>query len=166
MKDFSAAEDVCGDAGPRAISDCQLPIANYLFVQCDVVNRSSYWQLAIGNRKLMSKIIVLMGAPGAGKGTQARLLQEHLNMPQISTGDMLRARAQEQDAFAEEIKAVQASGKLASDDLVMRVVEERTAKQDSANGYMLDGFPRTMVQAQMLEELAAGAGPQDRRDSS
>ena len=70
-------------------------------------------ELAIDDRKfLMSKIIVLMGAPGAGKGTQARLLQEHLNMTQISTGDMLRARAKEQDALAEEIKAVQASGKL------------------------------------------------------
>lgn len=106
----------------------------------------------------MSQIIVLMGAPGAGKGTQARLLQEHLNMTQISTGDMLRARAQERDALADEIKAVQASGKLASDELVMRVVEERTAKQDSANGYVLDGFPRTMVQAKMLENLAAEQG--------
>ncbi|CAN5688171.1 adenylate kinase [soil metagenome] len=103
----------------------------------------------------MSKIIVLMGAPGAGKGTQARLLEEHLNTTQISTGDMLRARAQEQDALAEEIQAVQASGKLASDDLVMRVVEERTAREDSANGYVLDGFPRTMAQAKMLEQLAA-----------
>ena len=106
----------------------------------------------------MSKIIVLMGAPGAGKGTQARLLQERLNLPQISTGDMFRARAQEQDALAEEVQAVQASGKLASDDLVMRVVRERTAKQDSANGYMLDGFPRTLAQAEMLEQLAAEQG--------
>jgi adenylate kinase len=106
----------------------------------------------------MSKIIVLMGAPGAGKGTQARLLQEHLNIPQISTGDILRARVQWQDALSDEIKAVQASGKLASDDLVMRVVEERTSKDDSANGYVLDGFPRTMVQAQMLEKLAAEQG--------
>jgi adenylate kinase len=106
----------------------------------------------------MSKIIVLMGAPGAGKGTQARLLQEHLNIPQISTGDILRARVQWQDALADEIRAVQASGKLASDDLVMRVVEERTAKEDSANGYVLDGFPRTMVQAQMLEKLATEQG--------
>ena len=70
----------------------------------------------------MSKTIVLMGAPGAGKGTQARLLQEHLNIPQISTGDILRARAQQKDALAEEIPSVQAAGKLASDDLVMRVV--------------------------------------------
>jgi adenylate kinase len=113
----------------------------------------------MGDRKfLMSKIIILLGAPGAGKGTQARLLQEHLNIPQISTGDMLRARAQEQDALAEEIQAVQAAGKLASDDLVMRVVEERTAKEDSVNGYVLDGFPRTMAQAQMLEKLAAEQG--------
>lgn len=106
----------------------------------------------------MSKIIVLMGAPGAGKGTQARLLQEHLNIPQISTGDILRARVQWQDALADEIRAVQASGKLASDELVMRVVEERTAREDCANGYVLDGFPRTMAQANMLEKLAVEQG--------
>ena len=68
----------------------------------------------------MSKIIVLMGAPGAGKGTQARLLQERLHLPQISTGDILRARAQQNDALAKEIQEVQAAGKLASDDLVDR----------------------------------------------
>ena len=102
--------------------------------------------------------IIMLGAPGAGKGTQARLLQEHLNIPQISTGDILRARVQWQDALADEIKAVQASGKLASDDLVVRVVEERTAREDCANGYVLDGFPRTMVQAKMLEKLAAEQG--------
>lgn len=99
-----------------------------------------------------------MGAPGAGKGTQARLLQERLNLPQISTGDILRARAQESDALAEEIRSVQAAGKLASDDLVMRVVQERTAKPDSANGYVLDGFPRTPAQADMLERLAKEQG--------
>jgi len=106
----------------------------------------------------MSKIIVLMGAPGAGKGTQARLLQEHLNIPQISTGDILRARVEWQDELADEIRAVQASGKLASDDLVVRVVEERTAREDCANGYVLDGFPRTMAQASMLKKLAAEQG--------
>lgn len=99
-----------------------------------------------------------MGAPGAGKGTQARLLQERLHLPQISTGDILRARAQEQDALAEEIRSVQAAGKLASDDLVMRVVEDRTSKSDSAGGYVLDGFPRTPAQADMLERLAAAQG--------
>jgi adenylate kinase len=107
---------------------------------------------------LMSKIIVLMGAPGAGKGTQARLLQEHLNLPQISTGDILRARAAQHDSLADELKAVQASGKLASDDLVIRAVKDRTAREDCENGYVLDGFPRTTAQADMLEELAAEQG--------
>ncbi len=103
----------------------------------------------------MSKIIVLMGAPGAGKGTQARLLQERLKLPQISTGDILRARAEAGDQLAEEIRALQASGRLAPDDLVIRVVQERTAQDDCKNGYVLDGFPRTLAQAQMLEKLAA-----------
>ena len=106
----------------------------------------------------MPKTIVLMGAPGAGKGTQARLLQERLGLPQISTGDILRARAQEQDALAAEIRTVQAAGKLASDDLVIRVVQDRTAKPDCAKGYVLDGFPRTPAQADMLEKLAAEQG--------
>lgn len=95
-----------------------------------------------------------MGAPGAGKGTQARLLQERLQLPQISTGDILRARAEEKDELAEEIRRVQAAGKLASDDLVIRVVQDRTARPDCANGYVLDGFPRTPAQADMLERLA------------
>ena len=103
----------------------------------------------------MSKIIVLMGAPGAGKGTQARLLHERLHLPQISTGDILRARAQQNDALAKEIQEVQAAGKLASDDLVGRVVRERTSQPDCQNGYVLDGFPRTIAQAEMLEDLAA-----------
>jgi adenylate kinase len=84
----------------------------------------------------MSKIIVLMGAPGAGKGTQARLLQQRLGLPQISTGDMFRALAETQSPLAEE-------------------VEDRTAKEDCRKGYILDGFPRTAAQAGMLEELAA-----------
>ena len=106
----------------------------------------------------MPKTIVLMGAPGAGKGTQARLLQERLQLPQISTGDILRARAQQQDALAEEIRWVQEAGKLASDDLVIRVVQDRTSSADCANGYVLDGFPRTPAQAEMLERLAAAQG--------
>jgi adenylate kinase len=100
----------------------------------------------------MSKIIVLMGAPGAGKGTQARLLQERMNLPQISTGDMLRALA------AEDIHTTQASGRLISDDVVIDMVRKRTASEDCKNGYVLDGFPRTTVQAEMLEKLAREQG--------
>ena len=103
----------------------------------------------------MFKIIVLMGAPGAGKGTQARLLQERLHLPQISTGDILRARAKQNDDLAKEIREVQAAGKLASDDLVGRVVRERTSQPDCQNGFVLDGFPRTIAQAELLEDLAA-----------
>ena len=103
----------------------------------------------------MAKIIVLLGAPGAGKGTQARLLQERLTLPQISTGDIFRALAKSQTSLAEEVRAVQAAGRLISDDLVIRVVRERTKLDDCKNGYILDGFPRTPAQAAMLEELAA-----------
>jgi adenylate kinase len=101
----------------------------------------------------MSKIIVLMGAPGAGKGTQARLSQERLGLPQISTGDMLRAIRE-----AEDIHTTQASGHLVSDDVVIGVVRDRTARDDCRNGYILDGFPRTLAQAKMLEDLAAEQG--------
>jgi adenylate kinase len=102
----------------------------------------------------MSKIIVLMGAPGAGKGTQARLLEERRGLPQISTGDIFRALAKAHTPLAEEVRAIQAAGKLISDDLVIRIVEERTNQPDCAGGYILDGFPRTIPQAEKLEELA------------
>lgn len=102
----------------------------------------------------MSNIIVLVGAPGAGKGTQARLIQVQLHLPQISTGDILRARAEAGDALAEEIRSVQSAGRLAPDELVIRVVQERTSRPDCKNGYVLDGFPRTLAQAEMLESLS------------
>src|SRR5260370_12763759 len=103
----------------------------------------------------MSKVIVLMGARGAGKGTQARLLQERLHLPQISTGDMFRALAEKHTPLAEEVRVIQQSGRLIPDELVVRVVEDRTGKDDCRNGYILDGFPRTATQAEMLEALAA-----------
>src|SRR6185295_17318262 len=102
----------------------------------------------------MSKIIVLMGAPGAGKGTQARLLQERLNLPQISTGDMFRALKEAQTPLATEVRALMAAGQLVPDDVTIRVVQERTSHDDCRNGYILDGFPRTPAQAEMLEQLA------------
>ncbi|MBV9925854.1 MAG: adenylate kinase [Acidobacteria bacterium] len=106
----------------------------------------------------MSKIIVLMGAPGAGKGTQARLLQERLRLPQISTGDMFRALMKTETPLAEELRPLLTLGRLVPDELTIRVVRERTAQADCRGGYILDGFPRTTAQAEMLEGLAAEQG--------
>jgi adenylate kinase len=106
----------------------------------------------------MAKIIVLMGAPGAGKGTQARLLHERLKLPQISTGDMFRALKEAQTPLAAEVRTLMAAGQLVPDDVTIRVVQERTAQDDCRDGYILDGFPRTPAQAAMLETLAAKQG--------
>jgi adenylate kinase len=103
----------------------------------------------------MAKIIVLMGAPGAGKGTQARLLHERLNLPQISTGDMFRALKEAQTPLAAEVRSLMEAGQLVPDDVTIRVVQERTSQPDCRGGYILDGFPRTPAQAAMLETLAA-----------
>ena len=106
----------------------------------------------------MSKIIVLMGAPGAGKGTQARLLQERLNLPQISTGDIFRALKTAQSLLAQEVRDIMKRGQLVPDDLTIQLVKERTSQEDARNGYILDGFPRTPEQAASLEKLAAEQG--------
>ena len=106
----------------------------------------------------MSKIIVLMGAPGAGKGTQARLLQERLHLPQISTGDIFRALKHADTPLAQEVRDIMTRGQLVPDELTIRLVKERTAQPDCANGYILDGFPRTPAQARSLEQLAAEQG--------
>ncbi|MGD9630815.1 MAG: adenylate kinase [Pyrinomonadaceae bacterium] len=103
----------------------------------------------------MNKIIVLIGAPGAGKGTQARLLQERRGIPQISTGDMFREMKTLDSPLALEVQAIMASGKLISDDLTYKIVQDRTSRDDCRNGYILDGYPRTAVQAEQLETLAA-----------
>lgn len=108
--------------------------------------------------RFMAKIIVLMGAPGAGKGTQARLLQERLHLPQISTGDMFRALKTAETPLAQEVRELMDRGQLVPDDLTIRVVKERTAQDDARNGYILDGFPRTPAQAASLEKLAAEQG--------
>jgi adenylate kinase len=106
----------------------------------------------------MAEIIVLMGAPGAGKGTQARLLQERLNLPQISTGDIFRALKTAQSALAQEVREIMERGRLVPDDLTIQLVKERTSQDDARNGYSLDGFPRTPAQAASLEKLAAEQG--------
>ncbi|HZH34823.1 MAG TPA: adenylate kinase [Pyrinomonadaceae bacterium] len=106
----------------------------------------------------MNKIILLIGAPGAGKGTQARLLEERLGLPQISTGDIFRALAKADTPLARQIKGIQAAGQLVPDELTIRVVEERTIQDDCRDGYILDGFPRTTGQADKLEDLAKSQG--------
>jgi adenylate kinase len=106
----------------------------------------------------MSQIIVLMGAPGAGKGTQARLLQERLGLPQISTGDMFRAMKEAQTPLAEQVRAILASGTLVPDEVTTRMVEERTGAEDCRRGYVLDGYPRTIGQAEALERIARAQG--------
>ena len=106
----------------------------------------------------MAKIIVLMGAPGAGKGTQARLLQERLHLPQISTGDIFRSLKTAQTPLAQEVRDIMNRGQLVPDELTIKLVRERTAQPDCKDGYILDGFPRTPAQAESLEALAAEQG--------
>lgn len=106
----------------------------------------------------MSKIIVLIGAPGVGKGTQARLLQERKGILQISTGDMFREMKNADTPLAREVQEIMASGKLISDDLTYKIVRERTSRDDCRGGYILDGYPRTAIQAEQLEELAKEQG--------
>lgn len=102
----------------------------------------------------MSKIIVLIGAPGAGKGTQARLLEERKNIPQISTGDIFREMKNADTPLAREVQEIMSAGKLISDELTFQIVKDRTSRADCGGSYILDGFPRTAVQAEMLESLA------------
>ncbi|HQR31293.1 MAG TPA: adenylate kinase [Blastocatellia bacterium] len=102
----------------------------------------------------MPRVIVIIGPPGAGKGTQARLVSEKYGYPQISTGDILREMAQAETALGQEIKSTLASGKLVSDEILAEVIQARTSRSDCENGYILDGFPRTVNQAHQLEELA------------
>ena len=106
----------------------------------------------------MNKIIVLIGAPGAGKGTQARLLDERRRIPQISTGDMFREMKKSDTSLAREVQSIMASGKLISDDLTYKIVRDRTSKPDTVGTYVLDGYPRTAVQAEQLEDLAKEQG--------
>lgn len=99
---------------------------------------------------------MLIGAPGAGKGTQARLLQERRRIPQISTGDMFREMKNADTPLAREVQATMAEGKLISDELTYKIVKDRTSRENGA--YILDGYPRTAVQAEQLEELAEEQG--------
>lgn len=95
--------------------------------------------------------LILLGAPGAGKGTQAELLMQYLNIPSISTGNMLREAMANGSELGKQVKQCMEEGKLVSDDLVMNLVAERTAQPDCKNGFILDGVPRTLAQAEALD---------------
>ena len=95
--------------------------------------------------------LILLGAPGAGKGTQAELLMEKLSIPGISTGNMLREAMKNGSALGEKVKYYMDNGLLVPDDVVMDIVAERVAKPDCANGFILDGVPRTLAQAEALQ---------------
>jgi adenylate kinase len=106
----------------------------------------------------MSKIIVMLGAPGVGKGTQTRLLAEKYHFPQISTGDILREMARADSPLGRELKGTLDSGRLVRDEILAEIILERTARPDCRNGYILDGFPRTLRQAELLEKVASRQG--------
>ena len=97
--------------------------------------------------------IVLLGAPGSGKGTQARKLMADRNIPQISTGDMLRAAVAVGTSFGQQAKKIMEAGELVPDDIMLGIVSERLAEDDAADGFILDGFPRTEKQALDLDDL-------------
>ena len=98
--------------------------------------------------------LVILGAPGAGKGTQAGLLADRLGIPTISTGNLLRAAMQQGTELGKQVKEAMDAGKLVSDELIIQLVKERLGQEDCKNGYLLDGFPRTLAQAKALSGFA------------
>lgn len=107
--------------------------------------------------------LVLLGAPGSGKGTQAARLQQHLQVPHVSTGDLLRAEVAAGSALGLQARQVMARGELVSDDILLGMLQDRFSRPDTAGGFILDGYPRNLAQASALGELLQRIGqPMDR----
>ncbi len=102
--------------------------------------------------------LILLGPPGAGKGTQAKLMLQKYGLPQISTGDILREAIRQGTELGMRVEPLLASGKLVPDDLVIQIIEERLKREDALKGFVLDGFPRTLPQADALEAQLSRAG--------
>ncbi|MFL6593601.1 MAG: adenylate kinase [Luteimonas sp.] len=102
--------------------------------------------------------LVLLGPPGSGKGTQAARLKEHLQVPHISTGDLLRAEVAAGSRLGLEAREVMTRGDLVSDNILLGMLEDRVSRTDTANGFILDGYPRNLAQARALGELLARIG--------
>ncbi len=107
----------------------------------------------------MSLNVVMLGPPGAGKGTQAERLSKGFGIPKISTGDILRECAMSGSDLGRRIRTTMDGGQLVGDDIMIEIVRERLARPDAAPGFVLDGFPRTVVQAEALDAMVAGRGP-------
>lgn len=108
--------------------------------------------------------LILLGPPGAGKGTQSRRLSENLKIPQISTGDLLRAAREKRTPLGLQAESYMIAGKLVPDDLVIEMIRERLKEADCRGGYILDGFPRTVAQAQALDQTLAAGGSSSKID--
>ncbi|MCH8556858.1 MAG: adenylate kinase [Balneolia bacterium] len=102
--------------------------------------------------------IILFGPPGAGKGTQAKLIEKDFNIPQLSTGDMFRAAIKNQTPLGKKVKSIMDEGKLVPDETVVELVEEALDAPEYANGYILDGFPRTVPQAKAFDQRLKNKG--------
>ena len=115
------------------------------------VNRAT--ETGISEKEMKVMKIILLGAPGAGKGTQGEVISEVLSIPTVSTGNMIREALKSGTSLGNEVKSYVESGKLVPDELVINMVKERTSQNDCKNGFILDGFPRTIPQAEALDKM-------------